>query len=462
MSKILIVEDEFIIAQDLSSIISDLGHAVMGRAKSFTEAINKIETEIPDLILVDINISGEKKGTDLAKVLTSTYDIPFIYITSLSDRDTLIEIKATNPIGYILKPFDKRDIRVALELATVHNQHTKINSSKIKVRRGGNLPKDETFKSDNLILGESDAILKTLDQVKKVSFTDVTVLIEGETGTGKELIMEYLHESSPRKDKPLVKVNCAALPNNLIESVLFGHEKGSFTGATEKRIGKFEQANGGTLFLDEIGELPLSSQSKLLRSLQEKEIETVGGIIAKKINVRIIAATNRNLEKEVQSGHFRADLYFRLCIFPISVPPLRDRNGDILLLANYFKSKFSKQINKIEPEFNKSTIKEINNYSWPGNIRELQHFVERGVLLSESGVFYNSLEGCALKDYKSNQEFELKSLEDVEREQIIQTLKYCNGKVRGKGGAAEILKLNPSTLDFRIKKLGITKANSYH
>ncbi|WP_203258460.1 sigma-54-dependent transcriptional regulator [Hyunsoonleella ulvae] len=461
MGKVLIVEDEFIIAQDLRGIVSGLGYAVMGMAKSAKEAIAKIENERPDLVLLDINLIGDVKGTDLAITLKEQYGLNFIYITSFSDSETLHEMMQTDPLGYILKPFDDRDIRVALELG-----FSKMDAEVSVVKK----PKQDASSSSEIytdldathIIGESNVITNTLKQVQKVAFTDVTVLIHGETGTGKELIMEAIHKSSPRKNKPLIKVNCAALPADLIESVLFGHEKGSFTGATEKKIGKFEQANGGTLFLDEIGELPLSSQSKLLRCIQEKEIETVGGIMSKKIDVRIIAATNRTLEEEVTKGNFRADLFFRLSIFPIAVPPLRERGKDIELLANYFMDRFSKKINRPRPELGKDNLKHIMNYNWPGNVRELQHFVERGILLAEDNILFNSLttKGTTHSD-NSEKSFELKSLQDVERDQIIQTLKFCKGKIRGAGGAAEILKLHPSTLDFRIKKLDIKKDSDY-
>lgn len=461
MGKILIVEDEFIIAQDLRSIVSGLGHAVMGMAKSADEAIKKITKELPDLVLLDIHIIGDVKGTELAVTLKNEYDLNFIYVTSFSDPDTLKEMIETQPLGYILKPFDKRDIRVALELgfskigADVPTKSPR--KQQVAIKNESNPELDASH-----IIGESNVITNTLNQVQKVAFTDVTVLINGETGTGKELIMEAIHNSSPRNNKPLVKVNCAALPKNLIESVLFGHEKGSFTGATEKRVGKFEQAHGGTLFLDEIGELPMPSQSKLLRCIQEKEIETIGGMLSKKVDVRIIAATNRNLEDEVAKGNFRADLFFRLSIFPIAVPPLRERGKDIELLATYFMERFSKKINRTSPQLGKENLKHIMKYNWPGNVRELQHFIERGILLAEDGILFNSLGNNTEKTSKNIQEeFELKSLQDVERYQIIQTLKYCKGKIRGKGGAAEILKLHPSTLDFRIKKLDIKKDSDY-
>jgi len=451
MSKILIVEDEFIIAQDLRSIITNLGHAVMGIAKSADEALHKIEKENPDLVLLDIHIIGDVNGTELAKKIKKRYNLPYIYVTSYSDTGTLKEMNDTFPLGYILKPFDARDIRVALELA-----FNKLTSNDVPKPNNDKAQKHLTTCN---IIGESEVILKTL---KQVAFTDITVLVHGETGTGKELIMHELHENSPRKDKTLIKVNCAAMPNDLIESVLFGHEKGSFTGATAKKIGKFEQAHGGTIFLDEIGELPLSSQSKLLRCIQEKEIETLGGNTSKKVDVRIIAATNRDLATEVEKGNFRADLFFRLNIFPISIPPLRDRGSDIERLALHFMETFSKEIQRPIPKMNANTLKDFLQYDWPGNIRELRHYIERGVLLAEDGVMINVLQDQNLSQKNNTKkDFALKSLEDVEREQIIYTLKHCEGKIRGKGGAAEILKLHPNTLDFRIKKLNIQKERKY-
>ena len=467
MGKVLIVEDEFIIAQDLRRIVTGLGYAVMGMAKSADEALKKLSKELPDLVLLDINLIGDVKGTELAVTLRDEYGLNFIYVTSFSDPETLQEMTQTKPLGYILKPFDERDIRVALELgfSKLDIDIAIESSTDTPLKTGKNTTKtqrSEAFDSAHIV-GNSHAILNTLKQLQKVAFTDVTVLIHGETGVGKELIMEAIHNNSPRKDKPLVKVNCAALPSDLIESVLFGHEKGSFTGATEKKIGKFEQAQGGTIFLDEIGELPLASQSKLLRAIQEKEIETVGGIVSKKIDVRIVAATNRDLAEEVKEGRFRADLFFRLNIFPIGVPPLRERGKDIELLAQYFMEKFSKKIDRPCPELGKDNLKQILKYPWPGNVRELQHFVERGILLAEDNLLFNSLQGSAAAVPKNDADgFELKSLQDTEREQIIRTLKYCKGKIRGEGGAAEILKIHPSTLDFRIKKLDIKKDNDYN
>jgi len=452
--KLLIVEDEFLIAQDIRRIVTKLGYGVIGISKSASEAVDLVKSESPDIALLDINILGDLNGIELSKILTEQYQVPFLFVTSYSDTKTLKAMNATNPLGYILKPFDHRDIRVALEIA-----FTKIRQEP-RPRPGA--VNGAATKGDFTIVGDSPKLQEILDKVRKVAPTDVTVLVQGETGAGKELIMEAIHKSSTREKKPLIKVNCAALPENLIESVLFGHEKGSFTGATEKKIGKFEQANGGTIFLDEVGELPLASQSKLLRCLQEKEIEIIGGVGSKKIDVRVIAATNRDLADEVNKGNFRADLFFRLNIFPITVYPLRERKEDIIILANHFLQFYGEKFNKPNLYYSKTTQKKLQSYCWPGNIRELKHYVERSIILSDSEeveVFIEATETEAAVTQEND--FMLKSLEDIEREQIIQTLNYCNGKVRGVGGAAEILKLHPNTLDFKIKKLGIKKEKHY-
>ncbi|MDO1449692.1 sigma 54-interacting transcriptional regulator [Rhodocytophaga aerolata] len=313
------------------------------------------------------------------------------------------------------------------------------------------------------IIGTSDAMQKVFHLLSQVAFTNSTVLILGETGTGKELIARAIHNTSPRKDKLMVKVNCAALPANLIESELFGHERGSFTGATERRIGKFELANHGTLFLDEIGEMPLDLQVKLLRALQEKEIERIGGKSTIKVNVRIIAATNRNLQKEVQEGRFRSDLFYRLNVFPITMPPLRDHKEDIPLLASYFIDRFARNAGRKITNISHMVLQQLTTYEWPGNVRELEHLIERSILLAK---------GSTIKEihlpFKENkvhmlpsEDVYLKTLEENERDHILAVLRNCHGKVFGPGGAAEILNIHVSTLNSRIKKLGIKKEHIF-
>lgn len=310
------------------------------------------------------------------------------------------------------------------------------------------------------IIGKSAELQETLRLVTRVAPTNSTVLILGETGTGKELIARAIHNNSPLRNKPMIKVNCATLPATLIESELFGHERGSFTGAVERRIGKFELAHNSTLFLDEIGELPLDLQVKLLRVLQEKEIERIGGKNTFKVDVRIIAATNRDLEKEVEEGRFRADLYYRLNIFPIHIPSLRSRSEDIPLLATHFIQKLSKKIGKKITKISKYAFEEIMNYNWPGNIRELEHVIERGILLADNDIISQIFLSCKNKSLfqkSSENQFIIKTIEENERDHILNMLKYCKGRLGGCNGAAEFLGVPPSTLSSKLKRLGIKK-----
>ncbi len=310
------------------------------------------------------------------------------------------------------------------------------------------------------IIGTSTELQQILRLIARVAPTNSTVLISGETGTGKELVARAIHNHSPRKVKPMIKVNCATLPANLIESELFGHERGSFTGATERRMGKFEQAHNSTLFLDEIGEMPLELQVKLLRALQEKEIERIGSRSSIAVDVRIIAATNRDLEKEVDEGRFRADLYYRLNIFPIDLPSLRHRRDDIPLLTTHFIHKLSNKIGTRINMVSKYVTEQIMSYDWPGNIRELEHVIERSILLSDNNI----LAKIHLPDKKQNglvrrsdNELILKTIEENERDHILYVLKFCNGKISGCKGAAKFLGIPPSTLTSKLKRLGIQK-----
>jgi len=305
------------------------------------------------------------------------------------------------------------------------------------------------------IISVSDPIKNVLHRVEQVSSLDTTVLILGESGTGKELIARAIHNLSPRKDKPLIKVDCTTLPNTLIESELFGHEKGSFTGALKNKQGRFEVANGSTIFLDEIGELSHDMQAKLLRVIQDGEFERVGSVTPIKVNVRIISATNRDLEKEVQEGIFREDLYYRLNVFPIKIPPLRDRKEDIPYLVNHFITKYSikagKKINSIHPRI----MDELTSYNWPGNVRELENVIERAIVTSPSNslILESSLTSSRVKQNNDN----LRSLEEIEKNHIINVLESTNWRVSGERGAAKILGLKPTTLEFRMHKLGIDR-----
>ncbi|WGK66248.1 sigma 54-interacting transcriptional regulator [Croceiramulus getboli] len=306
------------------------------------------------------------------------------------------------------------------------------------------------------IVGSHPLMRQVYEKTNLVINTDTTTLILGETGTGKELIARALHNASNRKENNFIRVNCATLPKELVESELFGHEKGAFTGAQQQRIGKFELANKGTIFLDEIGELPLALQAKLLRVLQEKEFERLGGSKTLNTSARIIAATNRDLEQEVKEKRFRSDLYFRLSVFPILLPPLRERGDDIIELSNYFLKKYSKKIGKNIKAISSKDIIRLKSYSWPGNVRELEHIIERSVLLTKSNTLDLALE-FKNQTTEANETFTPKTLIEAERHHILNTLKLCGGKVSGPEGAAEILDVPASTLEYRIKRVGIEK-----
>ena len=302
------------------------------------------------------------------------------------------------------------------------------------------------------ILGQSDGLKYVLYRAEQVAPQKTTVLILGETGTGKELIAAAIHNMSPRKDRPLITVNCAALPTNLMESELFGREKGAFTGADTRQVGRFEVAHGSTLCLDEIGELPLDVQAKLLRAIQHNEFERLGSSHTIKVDVRIVATTNRNLEEEVRKGRFRQDLYYRLNVFPITVPPLRQRKEDIPLLVQAFIEQYSRKLGKQITSIQKETMKVLQDYPWPGNIRELENIIERAVILCSGPALQlaDKLEVSSLP-FSST----VKTLEEMERNQILRTLSETRWRIEGKDGAASILGLNPSTLRARMHKLRI-------
>jgi PAS domain S-box-containing protein len=305
------------------------------------------------------------------------------------------------------------------------------------------------------IISRNEKFKKVLGQVEQVASTDATVLVLGETGTGKELIARALHNISARRSRPLVKVNCAALPANLIESELFGHEKGAFTGALSRKIGRFELANGGTIFLDEIGDLPMELQVKLLRVLQDGEFERLGNPNTIRVDVRIIAATNRDLGKAMESGNFREDLYYRLNVFPIYIPPLRERADDISLLVNHFVLKYQKKTGKKIETIPQRVMETLRNYHWPGNVRELENIIERAVILSPGG--HLELGDWYLKKDSPADPAEIVTLEEMERNHILKALDLTHWRVSGETGAAKILGINAQTLVSRMKKLEINR-----
>lgn len=652
--KILIVEDEFIVADDLQLTLQQAGYEVCGIAASVNEAMALIDKKKPGLVLLDIHLRGKLSGIDLARQLKEQ-DIAFVYLSANSNQQILEAAKSTEPYGFLIKPFREKDLLVTVDIAFYRHEHSlearwhreiqlqkallkiaeealdlkqklikavsilqhyipfeliagktkkptgehytgfgilRVGFDEYKVLRAHELavisgrskeeitamldnasddkiagyyndadfiklsalhPVKGVFAkkfgfSSNLILpllysdgytfsislyrsvkdgytaeqfdwivrlqqpltavlssipqlekeaffldqpkaeriisageyltapcfkniiGSSTALLNVLDLVKQVAPLNTSVLLLGESGTGKEKIADCIHELSPRNGKPFIKVNCAALPPSLIESELFGYEKGAFTGALEKRIGKFELADGGTIFLDEIGEVPAELQVKLLRVLQEREIERIGGRQSIKVDVRIIAATNRNLEKEMAEGRFRLDLYYRLNVFPVTLPALRERKEDIRELAYLFAEKCCKKFNKTLYGISSEMLAEMEAYEWPGNIRELENIIEQSVILNNGNsqlVLRRALVTSAVDGSFMHQKAEgttIKTIGDIKRlqrqteiEHIAAVLVQTKGRIRGKNGAAELLNEKPTTLESRMAKLGIKK-----
>ncbi|RPH47198.1 MAG: PAS domain-containing protein [Desulfobacteraceae bacterium] len=407
------------------------------RILSFLLSANSLKTEqgVIGIIVVMVDITERKKLEDM--------------LQQAHDKLEQQVKERTAELAAAVKESEKR--RQKAETAVTEIQKLK---DQLETERAYLQEEIKLEYNHEKIIGQSDGLKYVLYKVEQIASSDTTVLVLGETGTGKELVARAIHSLSQRKNRALVKVNCAALPSNLIESELFGHEKGAFTGSNARHIGRFEIADGTTLFLDEIGELPLELQPKLLRVLQDGEFERLGGSRTIKVNARIIAATNRNLEEEVRMGNFREDLWYRLNIFPITMPPLRDRIEDMRLLVDFYVKKISKRLGKTIEVIPVKVMNTIQDYHWPGNIRELENVLERAVINS-SGPKLRLVDELkkSLKDIGKNQ----KTLEAVERDYIIQTLEQTHWKVGGKNSAAEILGLDRSTLRARMRKLNIQK-----
>jgi formate hydrogenlyase transcriptional activator len=316
---------------------------------------------------------------------------------------------------------------------------------------------DDRDRQFDQIIGSSPALESVLAEVKRVACTDSTVLVLGETGTGKELISRAIHNLSSRCERPFIKLNCAAIPFDLLESELFGHEKGAFTGAIAQKIGRFEMADNGTLFLDEIGDIPLGLQPKLLRVLQEQEFERVGSGQTHKLDVRLVAATHRSLEDMVKRNEFRSDLYYRLNVFPVELPPLRERREDIVPLMMHFVDMYCRRMRKLIEHISPETVSSFVSYSWPGNIRELQNLVERAVILSNDGVLHNPLHKAEVRSIASFSE----KLRDSERALLVETLESVGWVIAGSNGAAAKMGLPRSTLLSKMKRLGISKRQRF-
>ncbi|QDK77555.1 response regulator [Spirosoma sp. KCTC 42546] len=454
-------------------------------ARDGKSAIEQAGLAQPDLILLDVMMPG-MDGFETCrrlKQLASTQTIPVIFMTALSETIDKVNGFNMGAVDYITKPFQLQEVlarihthltlrqlqreleeanallekRVAERTESLSKALAEVEQLKNQLQAENAYLRDEIKQTHNFeeIVSQSKAFGKVLRQVEQVANTSTSVLILGESGTGKELLARAVHNRSGRKNRPLVKVNCAVLPATLIESELFGHEKGAFTGATNQKIGRFELADGGTIFLDEIGELPIELQAKLLRVLQEGEFERVGSNKTIKVNVRLIAATNRDLEKEVGQGRFREDLYYRLNVFPIQSLPLRERKDDIPLLVRHFCIKHGPSIGRQIDVIPQDVLDILMAYHWPGNVRELENVVERSLIISSGRKL--DLGDWSGRKSMGPAKAGLLTMEDCERNHIISVLEYTRWKVSGENGAAKILDMIPTTLDSRMKKLGIQR-----
>jgi DNA-binding NtrC family response regulator len=414
-------------------------------AKTFTSAEEFLAAprpRMPSCLVLDVSLPGAS-GLDLQQELArSDAQIPIIFLTGHGDIPMTVRALKAGAATFLTKPFDDEELLKAIQQCITSDEEERLYlQSEIR--------SEHDFAD---IVGRSDALHRVLEQVATVAPTDATVLLHGETGTGKELIARAVHKLNARRDRTFVRINCAAIPSGLLESELFGHERGAFTGALVQKKGRFELADRGSLFLDEIGDISLELQPKLLRAVQEQEFERLGSAKTIHVDVRIIAATHRDLRAMIREGKFREDLFYRLNVFPIEIPPLRERREDIPLLADYFVSKLSRQMGKKIKSISQQAMEVLANASWPGNVRELQNIVERAIIVSRGEVL-----GSA--------DFELPSLrtatgpvsDGAERQRIEDALRASRGRVSGAGGAAQALGVAPSTLESRIQRLGIDK-----
>ncbi|MCX7611172.1 MAG: sigma-54 dependent transcriptional regulator [Ignavibacterium sp.] len=444
-NKLLIVDDEEIVRQSLQAWFLEDGYDI-DLADSAESALKLYEKNKYDLILLDIKMPGMSGMDLLLKLKEIDPEAIIILITAYASVSSAVKALKSGAYDYITKPIDPDELSHLVKNA-INQKNLKEENIQLKKSI------DEIIKPDNLI-GESPQMKEIYSLIQTVSQTDTTVLILGESGTGKELVAKAIHLNSKRKYFPMVTVNCGALPESILESELFGHEKGAFTGAHYKRKGKFEMANGGTIFLDEIGTISHKVQVELLRVIETKEFMRVGGSETIKSDFRVIAATNGNLQNLVNSGQFREDLYYRLNVFTIQLPPLRERGDDILLLADYFLKKYSNAMNKKISSFDNDAIKFIKEYHWPGNVRELENAIERAVVVclkDKIGVEHLPIR---IFNQKNDEQIKEKSLEAVEKLHIQRILNENNWNI---SKSAEELQIDRVTLYNKIKKYGLRK-----
>jgi DNA-binding NtrC family response regulator len=507
IARILCVDDEPLNLSLLEAMLSPRGYDVVSAANG-PEALDKIAAERIDICLLDVMMPG-MDGFEACRRIKSNdlyRNIPVVMVTSHANTENRIRGIEAGAEDFISKPFDSAEVLARIKMLLrvkslneeLRNAHDKLELTvhertgeliranaqllqeiderkeaekslqaafaEIKVLKDRLLAENVYLQQDvarefnfGEIIGQSSAISYVFSRIEQVAPQDATVLLLGETGTGKGVVARAIHSRSARKGRTMVTVNCTAMPANLIESELFGREKGAFTGADARQMGRFELADGGTIFLDEIGEMPLELQSKLLRVIQDGEFERLGSPRTIKVNVRIIAASNRNLEEEIKNGRFREDLFYRLNVFPITIPPLRQRKEDISLLVNHFVAKFNKKTGKKIETVPKETLDALQEYHWPGNVRELESVIERAVITSQ-GTALQVLDRFDTFPRTGNQSGEdVMALAELEQDHILQVLQRTAWRIEGQNGAAVLLGLNPSTLRARMRKYGIRR-----
>jgi DNA-binding NtrC family response regulator len=450
--KILVVDDEASVRELLRRGLSQMGHFLVDVASNGLEAIEKIEKDLFDLVLTDLKMP-EMGGIELLKTIKGTRpELTVIIMTAHGSIETAVEAMKKGADDYITKPIDFNELLIHISKAQKQSLILKENRwLKLEVRK--------KFEFDKII-GKSKRMQEVFSLIEKVAASNSTVIIYGGSGTGKELVAKAIHHHSPRAEKPFVPFNCGAIPEPLVESELFGHIKGAFTGAVQTQKGLFEEAEGGTLFLDEISTIPLSAQVKLLRVLQEKEIMRVGSTERIKIDARMIAATNDDLEASMKRGKFREDLFYRLHVFPVFLPNLKDRKEDISLLAYHFLDLYNKETRKALKGISREAMNILMDHDWPGNVRELENVIERAVIVAEQDDLMPDDLPKTLFEESSNLVRQgakgHKSLDEIKAEYIIEILKETNGNKRT---AAQILKVNPRTL-YRFDKRVPSKLTS--
>ena len=453
-APICVVDDDASIRESVEGLLRAEGLRVetYGSAREFLARVNP---EPPGCLVLDVELPG-LSGLELQRELFRTEaHIPIIFLTGHGDIPMSVRAIKAGAFEFLTKPFDPDDLLDAVQEGLLTREY------------GGSRTNDSAPHS-NEIVGAGSAYRTLLKRIEMVAPTDSTVLIQGETGTGKELIAREIHKISRRKEQPLVRVNCASIPKELYESEFFGHVRGAFTGAIKDRVGRFEAAHGGTLFLDEIGEIPIELQSKLLRALQEKQYERVGDERTKRADVRIIAATNRDLKEEAAAGRFREDLYYRLNVFPVDATPLRDRREDIPLLARYFVDMLVRELKCPKPRLTEAGVARLQDYDWPGNIRELRNVIERAIIVARGKALEFDLPMMTMAPAFSPPIYERREtaepefmtepeIQRRERDNLRIVLNKTGWKIKGADGAAELLGVKPTTLISRIKKMGLKR-----